>query len=356
MQLFQSDKLASLGRLAAGVAHEINNPLTGVLTYSSFLLKRTQNQPEMQEDLKVIVRETLRSREIVKSLLDFARQSVPKKNEANLTEIIDRAIAVVSNQLALNQVELVKNLDPQLPRLTVDANQIQQVFINLIVNAVDAMAGKGGPDHHRVLPAQTLPVWHRAAPEGNLPQTALADRPHGQDRRPLRGPGQGASGKRRRDRCTSILSTGATTIRQACPSPEARSWPSSARSARCLCSTLRPLPEVRRLHPSGSISPDRANGKRAADTAATGSGGKPSRRAVCANTSRSPSRIPAAALPGEDLPQIFEPFFSTKGQKGTGLGLSVIWGIIDNHNGTINVESEPNRERHSAFVSPFSSR
>jgi two-component system NtrC family sensor kinase len=84
MQLFQSDKMASLGRLAAGVAHEINNPLTGVLTYSSFLLKRTKDNPEFQEDLKVIVRETLRSREIVKSLLDFARQSVPKKNSADI--------------------------------------------------------------------------------------------------------------------------------------------------------------------------------------------------------------------------------------------------------------------------------
>ena len=112
LQLFQSDKLASLGRLAAGVAHEINNPLTGVLTYSSFLLKRTQDQPEIQEDLKVIVRETLRSREIVKSLLDFARQSIPKKNEADLNEIIDRAIAVVHNQITLGHVTLVKNLDP----------------------------------------------------------------------------------------------------------------------------------------------------------------------------------------------------------------------------------------------------
>ena len=92
MQLFQSDKMASLGRLAAGVAHEINNPLTGVLTYSSFLLKRTKDNPEFQEDLKVIVRETLRSREIVKSLLDFARQSVPKKSSADIKEIIDKAI------------------------------------------------------------------------------------------------------------------------------------------------------------------------------------------------------------------------------------------------------------------------
>ena len=111
MQLFQSDKMASLGRLAAGVAHEINNPLTGVLTYSSFLLKRTKNNPEIQEDLNVIVRETLRSREIVKSLLDFARQSVPKKSDADINEIIDKSISVIENQLSINKVKLVKELE-----------------------------------------------------------------------------------------------------------------------------------------------------------------------------------------------------------------------------------------------------
>ncbi len=111
MQLFQSDKMASLGRLAAGVAHEINNPLTGVLTYSSFLLKRTKDNPEFQEDLKVIVRETLRSREIVKSLLDFARQSVPKKNIADINEILDKSIGVIENQLSINKVKIVKQTD-----------------------------------------------------------------------------------------------------------------------------------------------------------------------------------------------------------------------------------------------------
>lgn len=103
LQLFQSDKMASLGRLAAGIAHEINNPLTGVLTYSSFLLKRTKDNPELQENLEVIVRETIRSREIVKSLLDFSRQSVPKKRNADVNKILKSAIEVVASQLLLKR-------------------------------------------------------------------------------------------------------------------------------------------------------------------------------------------------------------------------------------------------------------
>jgi two-component system NtrC family sensor kinase len=144
LQLFQSDKLASLGRLAAGVAHEINNPLTAVLTYSSYLLKRSKGRPEEHKDLQVIVSETIRCREIVKNLLDFARQTVPKKRKADINEIIGRAARVIENQLSLGRVKLVMELDPEVPDVTVDANQIQQVFINLMVNAADAIGDNEG--------------------------------------------------------------------------------------------------------------------------------------------------------------------------------------------------------------------
>lgn len=143
-QLFQSDKLASVGRLAAGVAHEINNPLTGVLTYSSFLLSRAQDRPELREDLEVIVRETKRCREIVKGLLDFSRQSVPEKRRANLNEIVHHAASIVHNQLSLHRIRLALDLPADLPPVLADVNQIQQVLVNLLVNAGDAIPKEGG--------------------------------------------------------------------------------------------------------------------------------------------------------------------------------------------------------------------
>lgn len=143
-QLYQSDKLASVGRLAAGVAHEINNPLTGVLTYSSYLLKRANGDTEMKDDLEVIVRETKRCREIVKGLLDFARQSPPEKRPTDLNEIIHRATRILQNQFSLQHIEIEPHLHPALPLLPVDGNQIQQVVVNLLMNAHDAIGEKGG--------------------------------------------------------------------------------------------------------------------------------------------------------------------------------------------------------------------
>ncbi|MCG3120305.1 MAG: Adaptive-response sensory-kinase SasA [bacterium] len=143
-QLYQSDKLASVGRLAAGVAHEINNPLTGVLTYSSYLLKRANGDAEMKDDLEVIVRETKRCREIVKGLLDFARQSPPEKRPNDLNEIIHRATRILQNEFALQHIDIESHLQPNLPLLQVDGSQIQQVLVNLLMNAHDAIGENGG--------------------------------------------------------------------------------------------------------------------------------------------------------------------------------------------------------------------
>jgi len=143
-QLTQADKLASVGRLAAGVAHEINNPLTGVLSYASLLRKRMEHDVPACEDLDVIVRETVRCRGIIRELLDFARPAAPARKPMDLNEVVRRSVSVVMTQLSLNQVNLSLDLAADLPQVQADPNQIQQVIVNLLLNAADAIGAEGG--------------------------------------------------------------------------------------------------------------------------------------------------------------------------------------------------------------------
>ncbi len=142
-QLFRSEKLASIGKLAAGVAHEINNPLTGILTNASLLKDDFNEGDPRREDLEVIVKETIRCREIVKRLLDFSRQTAPVKKLTNINSIVDEIILFVRNQSAFRNIKINKEFENNLPELMVDPDQIRQVCINLIMNASEAMR-KGG--------------------------------------------------------------------------------------------------------------------------------------------------------------------------------------------------------------------
>ncbi len=142
-QLIQSDKVASLGKLAAGVAHEINSPLTGVLTYSSLLLKAKKEGDPDREDLEVIVNETNRCKKIVKGLLDFARQTAPQKTSSDMNEVIEKSIDLVSHQASMQNVKIEKKVKPDLPKTMIDVSQIQQVFINILLNAIEAMPQGG---------------------------------------------------------------------------------------------------------------------------------------------------------------------------------------------------------------------
>lgn len=141
-QLIQAEKVASLGRLAAGVAHEINNPLTGILTNSSLLLEDFKEGERQYGDVKAIVDETLRCRQIVKGLLDFARQSEPKRVAVSINELIDSVVSLVQNQAAFQNIKIQKELS-QLPEMLLDGDQMKQVFMNIVLNAADAMP-RGG--------------------------------------------------------------------------------------------------------------------------------------------------------------------------------------------------------------------
>lgn len=148
--LVASEKMASLGKLAAAVAHEVNNPLFGMLTYARLALKKLQAKdltPElrsaMADHLKVIERESLRCGELMKNLLTFARQTRPNRVPQELNLLVERALSLVRHQLELQEIGLETQLDGSLPALSCDSGQIQQVLLILMVNAADAMP-RGG--------------------------------------------------------------------------------------------------------------------------------------------------------------------------------------------------------------------
>ncbi|MDP8208266.1 MAG: PAS domain-containing protein [Candidatus Electryonea clarkiae] len=142
-QLVQATKLAALGKLAAGVAHEINNPLTGVLAYAEDLLEETPADDSRHDDLQVIIRETLRCRSIVRNLLDFSRQDKPKFQVSNPNLIIDRSLALVGKLHHFRDIDIKVKKDKDIPKILSDPSQLQQVVINFMMNAAEAMEGKG---------------------------------------------------------------------------------------------------------------------------------------------------------------------------------------------------------------------
>jgi two-component system NtrC family sensor kinase len=146
--IVRSEKLASLGELAAGIAHELNNPLTGILIHASIIDKNTQLDPELKRDLDTIIEEADRCAKIVKNLLDFSRKTEPRKTMNSINDTLDRALGLVEHLSSFYDISIIKEYAENLPKLHLDAGQMEQVFVNMFVNASQAME-EGG----------TLTIW-----------------------------------------------------------------------------------------------------------------------------------------------------------------------------------------------------
>lgn len=142
-QISNSEKLASIGRLAAGVAHEINNPLTGVLTFAHLLREKPNMDEQDKQDLDLIIHETTRVGEIVSGLLDFARERPASKMMLDLNQVIRQTVRLVANQSQFKKITIEEHLDEHLPAVYGDRNQLQQVLLNLALNACEAMPNGG---------------------------------------------------------------------------------------------------------------------------------------------------------------------------------------------------------------------
>ncbi len=138
IKLLQSEKQASVGKLAGGVAHEINNPLTGIVTFTHMLLRRNDIPEEVRSDLETIAQETERVRKIVKGLLDFSRQTELDREPTDVNRLVRQAVTLVENQALIKSVNLTFEPGDGLPMVTLDRNQMQSVLLNIIINALDA--------------------------------------------------------------------------------------------------------------------------------------------------------------------------------------------------------------------------
>lgn len=138
----QTEKLSALGRMAAGIAHEINNPLAGILLFSTNIVKKAPEGP-IKEGLDIIIRETVRCKAIIQELLEFSRDKQPQKIITNINRVIEKALSILDNEFRLNQITLNIDLSENVNDCSIDENQIQQVIVNLLLNSIQSIEKNG---------------------------------------------------------------------------------------------------------------------------------------------------------------------------------------------------------------------
>ena len=168
VQLLQAEKMASLGKMAAGVAHQLNNPLSGIILFTKLVMEEYGLPEEALKDLERVLDDAKRAKDIVKELLEFSRQTSHEMKPQNINEIISRTVFLLENQSIFHNIDIQKNLDEQEPMIFGDAQQLNHVFMNIILNAADAIAGAG-----------KLTIKTSVCPEDGIVCVEIRDTGHG---------------------------------------------------------------------------------------------------------------------------------------------------------------------------------